>query len=125
MVIALFMSSIAFPYDKLMQINHIFSILIGNIQYPWRFISVATILASMVTCIGLWLSKKNGDFRMVTILLLVFTIISNNYLLSGVDLQRLEEKRIIVGQDVSVFEYQKSYDKISLKYNNAGMDIVK
>lgn len=152
MVIALFMSSTAFPYDKLMQINHIFSILIGNIQYPWRFITIATMLASVVTCIGLWLSQKSGDFKIVAMLLLVFTMISNNYLLdmvmnteparyiydveqmgtfqiggsdyllSGVDLQRLEEKRVIVGQDVSVFEYQKSYDEISVKCNNAGND---
>ncbi len=57
--IALFMSTIWFPWDLLQQTGSLIAFLTKNIQFPWRFLSGASILLALV-CGAAYLLLRNG-----------------------------------------------------------------
>ena len=49
-LLALFMSSCYFPWDALAATGEVAGTLVGNLQFPWRFLAVATILLTFSSC---------------------------------------------------------------------------
>ena len=70
-LLAIFMSTVYFPYDKLADFSELFHKYICVIQFPWRFLSIATLLLTFSLCSVFMIVKKNYK-KEYTILL--FTI---------------------------------------------------
>ncbi|MDD5939880.1 MAG: hypothetical protein PUC46_03740 [Lachnospiraceae bacterium] len=59
--IALFMSTIWFPWDLLQQTGSLIAFLTKNIQFPWRFLSGASILLALVCGAAYLLLRGGGE----------------------------------------------------------------
>lgn len=49
-ILALFMSTCHFPWDALASMNPVFDKVVNTLQFPWRFLSVATVLLVYTAC---------------------------------------------------------------------------
>lgn len=57
--LALFMSTCYFPWDALEQCGELFHKLVLSLEFPWRFLSVATVLLAFVSCYALQKLRKS------------------------------------------------------------------
>ena len=70
--LALFMSSCFFPWDALAATGTLMNKLIINLQFPWRFLSIATILLTVPACyalanIGKYISSRTSSAIMAVL----------------------------------------------------------
>lgn len=56
-IVAMFMTTLYFPWDTLTGFGKIFKTLIAPIQFPWRFLSIATLLLAILTGITVDVAK--------------------------------------------------------------------
>lgn len=73
-ILALFMSTIYFPYDKLSDFSSFIHKYLPVIEFPWRFLVIATIFITISTCITIILFKRFYKQEIVTILVLLIGI---------------------------------------------------
>lgn len=52
-VISVFASTCYFPWDQLSHMNGLFERVIGIIQFPWRFLTMATLFSTVFICVAL------------------------------------------------------------------------
>lgn len=57
-VLALFMSTCYFPWSKLADLGELPERLVNSLEFPWRFLSIATMLLTFVTCYGVSVMKE-------------------------------------------------------------------
>jgi hypothetical protein len=77
-VVGIILSTRYFAWDGLEQISPTLSKILSMVQFPWRYLSVATIFAVITTLIGLCLAGRHISetlMRTIIILLMVFTVI--------------------------------------------------
>ncbi len=58
-VLALYMSTNLFPWNALAELGELFTTMVYNLQFPWRFLTIATLFLVMVTCGALLAAKKH------------------------------------------------------------------
>lgn len=81
-VFALFMTTIWFPWDFIQQMNGLTTMITQNIQFPWRFLGIASLfLATVASCLYILLKKSEGTevLNGVTVLILVLSVLSGGY----------------------------------------------
>lgn len=64
---AIFLSTKYFPYDYLCTKNKVFASLIHSLQFPWRFLEVATVFAATAIVFGFVIWKKPGGNKICII----------------------------------------------------------
>ncbi|MBQ9009026.1 MAG: hypothetical protein IJ088_06820 [Clostridia bacterium] len=107
-VVALFMSTSLFPWEFLCKTRKPFSLVFHQIQFPWRFVGVATVFLSMS---GVWGYMHARQYRSAGIAaLLVLCIVSAGYVMQHV----VEQGTVLGPEDVSntrqsQFEYLYPY----------------
>jgi hypothetical protein len=77
-ITSVILSTRFFPWDGLEQISPLLSKILSMVQFPWRYLAVATIFAVITTLIGLNLARKHISetlMRTITVLLMVFTVL--------------------------------------------------
>lgn len=57
-ILALYMSTNLFPWNALASLGEVFEALIHNMQFPWRFLTLATLFLVVVTAFALQMAKK-------------------------------------------------------------------
>ncbi|MBO5303342.1 MAG: hypothetical protein J6A92_04775 [Lachnospiraceae bacterium] len=57
-VLALYMSTNLFPWNSLSSMGDVLKALIHNMQFPWRFLTIATLFLVVVTTFALQMAKK-------------------------------------------------------------------
>lgn len=78
-VFACFMATDIFPYDKMEQVP-VLKLLIGSLQFPFRFMSIATILLTMLLCLVAMEMQgklKKNFYLTFQILLCVLVLVQN------------------------------------------------
>ncbi|MBQ7955516.1 MAG: hypothetical protein IJ282_07165 [Lachnospiraceae bacterium] len=78
-VLSLYMSTNIFPWNSLADSSKLFTTMVYNLQFPWRFLTIATLFLVMVTCGTLLLAHKQFKKEKMTFimgLLLCFFITS-------------------------------------------------
>ncbi len=77
-LLALYMSSCYFPWDALAASGEIAGTLVGNLQFPWRFLAIATILLTFSSCYAIMNVSKYFSVQTATgissVLLALFII---------------------------------------------------
>jgi len=79
-VITIWMSTVYFPWDKISSMHPSFATLVGSIQFVWRFLTLASVLAATVTGIGLMLLEKQNNRKIAEyaiVGLVLLTIVSS------------------------------------------------
>ena len=82
-IIALFMSTVYFPYDVLQRSSAILRKVIENIQFPWRFLSIVALFLTLLACICYHILKKKEKHQIAAFFLITvlgMTFISSSYL---------------------------------------------
>ena len=74
-VITTWMSTLYFPWDKISSLHPSFATLVGSIQFIWRFLALASVLAAAVTGIGFVMlekqqNKKIAEYAVIGLVLL-------------------------------------------------------
>ena len=81
-ILALFMTTMWFPWDAIEQMGAIFEKITVTIQFPWRFLSVATILLTIgAVCTVSWF-KDIGNKPLTYVVvgsIIMATVLSGNY----------------------------------------------
>lgn len=78
-VIATFMSTIYFPWDSLHDISSTMSKILCVVQFPWRYLSVATVCGVVMTVLGIEMLKdttKRKDRTMASFLLIILVFVA-------------------------------------------------
>ena len=106
--VALFMSTSLFPWEFLCKTRKPFSLVFHQIQFPWRFVGVATPFLSLAGAWGFMQCRKEDSAGIAA--LLVLCMVSGGYIM-----QHVVEKGTVLGpEDVSntrqnQFEYLYPY----------------
>ncbi len=84
--LALWMSTIWFPWDLLADTGAVVSMLIRNLQYGWRMLSAAAILLALAACclISMAVKLKIWYGRMMVVLYGVMGLLCGGWMISGV-----------------------------------------
>ena len=86
-ILAVYMATIHFPWDFLQQVaNGKFSLLIQNFQFPWRFLSIASVLFSFIAAGLISLlaeQERKTEIQQLIAVLGTFMLISSGSFLSG------------------------------------------
>ncbi len=56
--LALLMSTSMFPWNAIADLSELFKKLVHNMQFPWRFLTIATLFLVVITCFALQLARK-------------------------------------------------------------------
>ncbi len=75
-VLAVWMSSIYFPWDGLSSLNSVFAKLISSLQFAWRMLAPATVLAVACTGFGLLLLREKGGQRIAVGVMTVLAVLT-------------------------------------------------
>lgn len=70
-----------FPWDSLENMNKLLAKVLCIVQFPWRYLSMATIFAAVATVIGLYVVKETRSVRSTQLIggtLCVITILTNS-----------------------------------------------
>lgn len=114
----LFMTTIWFPWDFIQQMNSLTTMITQNIQFPWRFLGIASFfLAAAGAC--LYMRVKSGEgktgFEGIPILILSLSVISSGYFM-GDYIQEADQGFYMDETNVS------SLDTMQGEYLPAGTD---
>ncbi len=75
-ILATWMATLYFPWDKLSTMHKLFATLISSIQFSWRFLALASALSVFATCMGLQLLEKKEGTVCAGIIAAVFCSIA-------------------------------------------------
>lgn len=144
-IAAVYMSSTLFPWAAVYKISFLKDIF-GVIQFPWRFLELATFFLSVVTaCALVWCCENNQKLSYLIVGVLVYSVMiimngyisdsktkyeskfspfsncySEDYYKSGFDMDILNERgNVVTAEAVSVLEvenYEKEGTRISFDY---------
>jgi hypothetical protein len=105
-----------FPWNSLGQISPIMAKILCTVQYPWRYLSIATIFATVATVVGLKVIKNHISHQsliLIEVVLMVFALIQTGYFYVNFS-DSSSELQIYGGADVnpsiSEGEYLIGYD---------------
>jgi len=74
-----------FPWDSLENVNKLLAKVLCMVQFPWRYLSMATVFAAVSTVIGLYIVKETKSVKSMQILggmLCLLAILTNSLFLS-------------------------------------------
>lgn len=77
-----FMCSIWFPWDYFQQMNGLFGMIVGNLQFPWRFLGICCFFLTVVTVCLICLLESCENrwlYRTVIVVLGAFMTVSADY----------------------------------------------
>nr|WP_308624452.1 6-pyruvoyl-tetrahydropterin synthase-related protein [uncultured Eisenbergiella sp.] len=117
-VLALWMATTGFPWDALAGLGSVPSLFIGNLQYGWRFLSVASVLLAAAACCLVRLIEKKEDKTvngMILSVYLVLGILCGGWLLSSI----MNNSSVMLCRDRSELHED---DVTSLEYIPKGTD---
>lgn len=83
--LALFMTTVWFPWDFIQQINKVSALVTQNIQFPWRILGVASMFLAVVAgCLVFWLkeAEERTIYLHITGALAILFFLSSGYLLN-------------------------------------------
>lgn len=83
--LALFMTTVWFPWDFIQQMNKAFALVTQNIQFPWRILGIASMFLSVVAgCLVFQLKESEGEnvYLHVTGILAILIFLCSGYLLN-------------------------------------------
>lgn len=110
--LALFMTTIWFPWDFIQQLNKLFFFFTNNIQFPWRFLGIASLFATLTLCFLLRLLQKRHSRSLFYTSAAVFGLlafISGSYFLSDYSntagRKYIQEEYKLNSMDVMLGEY--------------------
>ena len=86
-VLAMIMSTSLFPWDRIHSMNKLFEVLVSSLQFPYRFLMIATaMLVCVAGVVGRYLEQQGEKLYKVGFyaLLTVFTVTTGIYLLTDV-----------------------------------------
>lgn len=84
-VISIIFSSNFFPWDRLQSMNRVFDKLISMLQFPWRFLTIASLALTLVTIIGIVsVINKKKETAHIAIILGMICFLQAAYLMSSV-----------------------------------------
>lgn len=75
-ILAIWMTTVAFPWDRLSVMSEIAAKLITSLQFVWRFVGVATALAVVVVGFGLMLLEKQEGKNAAWLTMAVFLVLT-------------------------------------------------
>lgn len=81
-ILALYMSTNLFPWNALANLGEMLEALIHNLQFPWRFLTIATLFLVIVTTFVLQLAKKQlskETFLCIFASMMCFFVISTSW----------------------------------------------
>ncbi len=58
-MLALYMSTNLFPWNSLAERGELFTTMVYNLQFPWRFLTIATLFLVIITCASLLVAQKH------------------------------------------------------------------
>lgn len=95
-IVSVILSLRFFPWDSLENLNRTLAKLLCMVQFPWRYLSMATIFAAVATVVGLYGVKELKGVRSMQLLgggLCLFTILANSLFMSiytnGINIERV------------------------------------
>ena len=147
-IIAIFMCSNCFPYDKLASLNEGLEFAVKNLQFPWRFEGMAGLF--LAVCGGCFLCvfekkkycKENAIMVCLVTMLAVGMFISNlvytnntqvirnendlgytgigaaEYLLEGTDQDKILKMSSPEGENIQIDSYEKEYTNVKITCHN-------
>ena len=117
-ILALWMATTWVPWDALARLGEIPSLLIGNLQYGWRMLSVASVLLAAVAACLLSIVERNEERstrRGVYVLYCVLGILCGGWFLSSI----MNNSSVVLCRDRSEINED---DVTSLEYIPEGTD---
>lgn len=110
--LALFMTTIWFPWDFIQQMNRIFSLITQNIQLPWRFLGMATFFFTLTTACLVYLLKAHSNRTLyygATALIGSFMLLSSGYFLDNytqnASINRYVDETQLTSSNIGLGEY--------------------
>lgn len=95
-IVSIILSLRFFPWDSLENMNKVLAKVLCIVQFPWRYLSMATIFAAVVTVIGLYVVKEMQSVRCMQVLggaLCMVTILANGLYMAtftdGIKIERV------------------------------------
>lgn len=79
-VLSLYMSTNLFPWNALADLSNLTRTMVYNLQFPWRFLTIATLFLVVVTCSALQLAAKHFSKAKC---LCIFTALTCFFVISG------------------------------------------
>ena len=117
-VFTLFMTTIWFPWDFIQQMNRLTTMITQNIQFPWRFLGIASLfLAAAASCLCALMKKREQKMEMygTSLLIISLSVISAGYFMSDY-VQEADQGFYMDETSVS------SYDTMQGEFLPAGTD---
>lgn len=103
-VLAVYMSTCYFPWDRLSSSHKIIATLAGSLQFPTRMTTIVTILGVFVACIAAhWLLKERKGFlsgKVALVLIVITAMIFTGYQVNDILFTRNEFIRLYTAQNV-------------------------
>ena len=78
-LVSLWLASIYFPWGKLEEIHKVIRYAIINIQFPWRFLGISSVLITLLACFAL--SERNRIVYMLVSVSFAVLLLSDAYML--------------------------------------------
>lgn len=94
-VVALFMTTSLFPWKLIEKSNGVFSSIFCMVQFPWRYIAIATVLLMFTACGAVEYCIKNGKYLRIFIPAIVLSVsfIITSTVLSFVSLRNNQNEK--------------------------------
>ena len=116
-LLSLYMTTIWFPWDFLQQRSDLIAWVTGSIQFPWRFLTIASMTGACVAAFLIYELRRNAqkEFLYGAILSVgLLTLLSANYFLQ--DYEKRSEERYITRDEVDSWSIEVA------EYLPAGVD---
>ncbi len=110
-VLATWMTTIHFPWDKIATMLPLARTLIASIQFVWRFMAIAAVLAAIVTGYGLYLLQKEEGNKVA---LIVASVLVSLTIISAMDFFQVNLfNKEVFDIDENTFVAQDNYPYVS------------
>lgn len=82
---AFFMSTVYFPWDRIQKMAAIFAKVITSFQFPWRFLTIASVFLTVTTIIAVKCELENEKIKIkaFSIVIVFLAIMQSSWLISG------------------------------------------
>lgn len=101
-ILSLYMTTIWFPWDFLQQRSDLIAWITGSIQFPWRFLNIASVTGAFVAAFLVWelrRHEKKEFFYGAVLSVGLLTLLSGNYFLQ--DYEKRSVSRYITADEVN------------------------